>query len=178
MEHSQSLSVCFKVQSTPLDSMRKQAGGWSTRTRSLPGRLKRCRCRDDPWDELIRFRFSAALLVVHGWMVWTLMPIFPPSWHISEATRIQSLTPLGSLINFASLPTEWRCKLNNPRQLSWTGQVLRDAISRVQTLALSNMAQATFMPHFHPVGFQKVSIPREMYARILTGRKKALSGKR
>jgi len=53
-----------------------------------------------------------------------------------------------------------------------------DAISRVQTLALSNMAQATFMPHFHPVGFEKVSIPREMYARILTGRKKALSGKR
>ena len=48
----------------------------------------------------------------------------------------------------------------------------------MQTLALSNLAQATFMPHFHPVGFEKVSIPREMYARILTGRKKALSGKR
>merc|ERR1719278_143671 len=40
------------------------------------------------------------------------------------------------------------------------------------------MAQAPFMPHFHPVGFEKVSIPREMYARILTGRKKALMEKR
>jgi len=54
----------------------------------------------------------------------------------------------------------------------------KDAISRVQTLALSNLAQAPFMPHFHPVGFEKVPIPREMFARILTGRKKALLEKR
>ena len=54
----------------------------------------------------------------------------------------------------------------------------REAISRVQTLALSNIAQSVFMPHFHPVGFEKVAIPREMYSRILTGRKKALREKK
>jgi len=53
-----------------------------------------------------------------------------------------------------------------------------EAISRVQTLALSNIAQSVFMPHFHPVGFEKVAIPREMYSRILTGRKKALREKK
>ena len=52
------------------------------------------------------------------------------------------------------------------------------AISRVQTLALANLAQPPIMPHFHPIGFEKVSIPREMFARILTGRKKALRDSR
>ena len=139
----------------------------------------------NPWQStinirmLLYFRYTAVLLVVHGGMVWTLMPLFRLSWHTLAVTRTQLLTPLGSLINFASSLTEWQSKLSDQRWLSRTRRrVFRDAISRVQTLALSNLAQAPFMPHFHPVGFEKVPIPREMFARILTGRKKALLEKR
>ena len=94
------------------------------------------------------------------------------------ATRTQSLILSGSLITFASLPTEWHRELDTIRCHFWSELLFRKAISRVQTLALSNMAQAKFLPHFHQIGFEKVSIPREMYARILTGRKKALMEKR
>ena len=139
----------------------------------------------NPWQStinirmLLYFRYTAVLLVVHGGMVWTLMPLFRLSWHTLAVTRTQLLTPLGSLINFASSLTEWQSKLSDQRWLSRTRRrVFRDAISRVQTLALSNLAQAPFMPHFHPVGFEKVPIPREMFARILTGRKKAILEKR
>ena len=68
-------------------------------------------------------------------------------------------------------PSQWYDKVREHLEIpSW----LSSAISRVQTLALANLAQPAIMPHFHLVGFEKVSIPREMYARILTARKKAL----
>ena len=67
---------------------------------------------------LLNFRYTAVLLVVHGGMVWTLMPWFRLSWRTLAVTRTQLLTPLGSLINFASSLTEWQSKLSDLRSLS------------------------------------------------------------
>jgi len=41
-----------------------------------------------------------------------------------------------------------------------------------------NYAQRRWVPHFHPVGFEKVKIPKEIYARILNNRKKLLLKKK
>ena len=42
----------------------------------------------------------------------------------------------------------------------------------------SNAGQPALVPQFHPVGFSKVPIPRDIYAQILTNRKKLLNSKK
>ena len=41
-----------------------------------------------------------------------------------------------------------------------------------------NLAQPPWVPRFHPVGFEKVKIPRDIYARILNNRKKKILEKK
>ena len=50
-----------------------------------------------------------------------------------------------------------------------------DAVERSISMLANNLEQPRLVPKFHPVGFEKMKIPRAMYAQILTNRKKLLS---
>ena len=52
------------------------------------------------------------------------------------------------------------------------------AADRIIGMLGSNAGQPRLVPQFHPVGFQKVKIPKDIYAQILTNRKKLLSNKK
>lgn len=52
------------------------------------------------------------------------------------------------------------------------------ATSRAVGIMGINYAQPRWVPRFHPVGFEKVKIPKEIYARILNNRKKLLLEKK
>ena len=52
------------------------------------------------------------------------------------------------------------------------------ARDRVLNIHATNIYQPEIVPRFHPVGFQKVKIPSDIYARILNNRKKLINDKR
>ena len=52
------------------------------------------------------------------------------------------------------------------------------ARSRILNIHATNLYQPQIVPRFHPLGFQKVKIPSEIYARILNNRKKLINEKR
>ena len=52
------------------------------------------------------------------------------------------------------------------------------AMDRLLGMLNNNIGQPKIVPQFHPVGFEKVKIPKDIYAMILTSRKKLLSNKK
>ena len=52
------------------------------------------------------------------------------------------------------------------------------ARTRILNTHAGNLYQPKIVPRFHPVGFQKVKIPSDIYARILNNRKKLINEKK
>ena len=46
---------------------------------------------------------------------------------------------------------------------------------RILNTQAVNLYQPEFVPRFHPIGFQKVKIPSDIYASILNNRKKMIN---
>ena len=96
--------------------------------------------------------------------------------YFSEGKKIRGMDVVNALGGFNDTMTElFGTEMSPCNQAEgwYTG-----ARNRIHNIHATNLYQPEIVPRFHPVGFQKVKIPSDIYARILNNRKKLINDKR